>query len=52
MAIRRGRKFIGIELKPSYYRTAITNLKRAENEMDQLMLDFNINEVPPDELLP
>jgi DNA modification methylase len=46
MAIRRGRKFIGIELKPSYYRTAITNLKRAENEMDQLMLDFNINEVP------
>lgn len=29
-AVKRGRRFIGIELKPSYWRTACANLARAE----------------------
>ena len=29
-AIRLGRKFVGIELKPEYYRVAVRNLKEAE----------------------
>jgi DNA modification methylase len=29
-SIRLGRKFIGVELKPRYYRTAAANLRRAE----------------------
>lgn len=31
-AIKYGRKFIGVELKESYYRSAIGNLRRAEQE--------------------
>jgi DNA modification methylase len=30
VAVREGRKFVGIELKPSYYRVAARNLRRAE----------------------
>ena len=30
-AVRLGRRFVGIELKPSYYRAAIENLRRAEH---------------------
>lgn len=30
-AVRLGRRFVGIELKPSYYRTACKNLGRAEH---------------------
>jgi DNA modification methylase len=33
-SIRRGRNFIGIELKESYYKTAIKNLKAIENKRD------------------
>ncbi len=33
MAVKRGRRFIGIELKPSYWRTACQNLKDLEREM-------------------
>lgn len=33
-AIRRGRRFIGVELKPEYYQTALKNLKRAEVETE------------------
>jgi DNA modification methylase/superfamily II DNA or RNA helicase len=29
-ALRLGRRFVGIELKPSYYRIAVQNLRRAE----------------------
>lgn len=29
-AVRLGRKFVGIELKPSYWQTAVANLERAE----------------------
>lgn len=33
MAVKRGRLFIGIELKPSYWRTACQNLEDLEREM-------------------
>jgi len=33
MAIKRGRKFIGCELKPSYWVSAVSNLQAIEAEM-------------------
>ena len=33
MAIKRGRKFIGCELKPSYWATAASNLRAIEHDM-------------------
>ena len=36
-ALRAGRKFVGVELKPSYFRTAVSNL-RAESKSDQVRL--------------
>jgi DNA modification methylase len=35
-AVRTGRRFHGIELKPSYYKAAIANLHDAEQSMDDL----------------
>jgi DNA modification methylase len=35
VALKHNRKYIGMELKPSYYRTAINNLKAAESELRQ-----------------
>ncbi len=32
VALSMGRKFVGAELKPSYYRQAVSNLRSAENE--------------------
>lgn len=32
VSVKHGRKFIGCELKPSYWSTAIDNLRRAEHE--------------------
>jgi DNA modification methylase len=32
VSIQRGRRFVGIELKPSYWRQAVANLRRAEIE--------------------
>ncbi len=32
VALRTGRRFVGCELKPSYWSTAVTNLRRAEDE--------------------
>jgi len=32
-SIRFGRKFIGIELKPAYYRRAVANLQEAERSL-------------------
>lgn len=32
VAVQKGRRFIGIELKPSYWATAVENLKKAEYE--------------------
>lgn len=41
VAVRNGRKFIGIELKPSYYRIACKNLEEAVMEASQRTLfDF------------
>jgi DNA modification methylase len=37
-AIKRGRKFIGIELKESYWKCAVTNLLAAEEELKQSTL--------------
>lgn len=34
-AVRLGRRGIGIELKPSYWRTAVDNLRRAEKELTE-----------------
>lgn len=31
VSVQRGRRFVGIELKPSYWRTAVANLKTAES---------------------
>ena len=43
VAVKKGRKFIGIELKPSYFRCAVNNLKQAEDEATQLTLDDYLN---------
>ena len=42
-AVKLGRKFIGIELKPSYWKTAVRNLERAEHEAS---LPTLMDEVP------
>lgn len=34
-AVRLGRGFVGCELKPSYWRTGVANLERAEHERDR-----------------
>lgn len=36
-SIKMGRKFVGIELKPSYYRQASLNLQAAENHQSELI---------------
>lgn len=38
-AIRMGRKFVGIELKPSYWREACKNLKKAEQSTGDLFAE-------------
>jgi DNA modification methylase len=37
-AVKMGRKGIGIELKPSYFETAVINVRNAETELDQTSL--------------
>jgi DNA modification methylase len=32
VSIQRGRRFVGCELKPSYWQQAVRNLRRAEQE--------------------
>jgi len=44
MAIKLDRRFVGIELKPSYYRQACINLEEAENMSNQETL-FDLYEV-------
>jgi len=44
MAIKLDRRFVGIELKPSYYRQACINLEEAENMSNQETL-FDLSEV-------
>jgi len=38
VAVKMGRKFIGIELKPSYFEQAVNNLRAAEDEKHELTL--------------
>lgn len=40
VAIQQARRFVGCELKPSYWASAVKNLERAERELDQAVLDF------------
>ena len=42
-AVKLGRKFVGCELKPSYWKTAVRNLERAEHEAS---LPTLMDEVP------
>lgn len=44
-AVRLGRRFVGCELKASYWRTAVDNLRAAESERDTPTL-FEEGEVP------
>lgn len=39
-ALRHGRRFVGIELKPAYWRAAARNLRSAECQRGQLTLDL------------
>ncbi len=41
-AVRLGRKFIGIELKPSYWATAVDNLTEAERELPPALFDLDV----------
>jgi DNA modification methylase len=38
VSVKNGRRFVGIELKESYYNQAVANLQRAELEKDQIGL--------------
>jgi len=42
VSVQQGRRFIGCELKPSYWKTACANLERAERHKDQATLDLDI----------
>lgn len=48
-AIRLGRRFVGIELKPSYWRTAVETLERVEREASSVSL-FDIDALSGQEL--
>jgi DNA modification methylase len=53
-ALRMGRRYVGIELKPSYYYTAIKNLQYVEGKMKQEKFDlFSLGniEIEGDEIL-
>ena len=39
VAVSKGRQFVGIELKPSYFKVATRNLAEAERERSQMTLD-------------
>lgn len=45
VAIQQGRRFVGIELKPSYWQTAVDNLRRAEATAQAPSLFDEPNEV-------
>jgi len=44
VSIKHGRRFIGCELKPSYWRTAVANMQQAEHDRDLPMLTDLIDE--------
>ena len=39
VSVRKGRRFVGIELKPSYWEVAVRNLEAAEQEASALTID-------------
>lgn len=45
VAVQRGRRFVGIELKASYWQTAVANLRRAEAESQTPSLFDDVAEV-------
>jgi len=45
-SIKLGRKFIGIELKESYFNQAVKNLTACEKELVDGMLDFGGDDAP------
>lgn len=47
VALKHGRKFIGCELKESYWRSAVSNLRDAESESSQATL-FNLDSFEAD----
>lgn len=51
VALRNGRRFVGVELKPQYFRVGVRNLQRAERERDSgTLLDLMVDdEVDDDE---
>ncbi len=36
VSVKLGRRFVGVELKPAYWRAGVRNLRRAENESKPL----------------
>lgn len=46
VAVEQGRRFVGIELKPSYWRTAVDNLTVAESKATEATLFDLAEEVP------
>lgn len=44
VSVKRGRRFVGVELKPSYYRAGVRNLRRAENESRPLDMFTTLTE--------
>jgi len=42
VSVKLGREFTGCELKPSYWQTAVENLKAAEEERDRLRLNVGV----------
>jgi DNA modification methylase len=45
VAVQRARRFVGCELKPSYWRTAVTNLTKAQGQIDAPSL-FEVGDTP------
>jgi DNA modification methylase len=43
-ALRHGRRFVGVELKPAYYRVAVRNLRRAEADTAAPLL-FDLEQI-------
>lgn len=38
VAVKKGRRFVGVELKPSYFNVAVRNLQQAEREASEMTL--------------
>ena len=45
-AVKLNRKFVGIELKPSYYNVAVENLKDAERKLKEVDMPLFVDESP------